>query len=432
MNSIKAWFAIAMVACASLVFGQGAAQLPADLSALIAKAMDNYPKLKEGGEYVKLSEAKTELAYGSYMPIISADASYRYAKPTPKIDIPIPGYETSISFIPANNYDFNVKVIQPIWDFGRTGAVINRTKSETVTSRDNLENSKTAVAYQVAQLYMGILFINKSLDVQQQEIKLLEANEKLISDKIKNGDALKFDLLSTQVKKNIAQNRLVDLNAQLRKQYQLLNMFTGNTDFNYVTTSDININLLSAETVAPDNNIDVKVIQDRLTSNAWDVKIAKRGWLPSLVLSAQAGYKNGFVPDINKLLFNYGVGVGLNVPIFNSARPNYQTKIAKISQQANVYALEGQKISLNRDILQAQTDIAASQEKLTNYDLQVNQAEEALKLADVRYKAGIITSLELLTAQTNLQDVQLGKIQFEYNLLLSKLELNRLGSVKFW
>lgn len=62
----------------------------------------------------------------------------------------------------------------------------------------------------MAQVYYGIVFLNKSVDVQNEQIKLLEANEKLIGDKIKNGDALKFDLLSTQVKKNMALNRLID------------------------------------------------------------------------------------------------------------------------------------------------------------------------------------------------------------------------------
>ena len=47
-------------------------------------------------------------------------------------------------------------------------------------------------------------------------------------------------------------------------------------------------------------------------------------------------------------------------------------------------------------------------------------------------RRGVITNLELLTAQTNLQNAQLGKIQLEYKLLLSKLDLNRIGGTRFW
>ena len=426
------FLALALILAMNFSFAQ-TTPAPAQLTELIGKAMDNFPKLKEANEYVNLSEAKKDLAYGAYMPVISGDASYRYGKPTPSIKFPVGGgVFQEVNFLPANNFDAGLRVQQPIWDFGRTGANIQKSKSDIATSKDNLENAKNTLAYQVAQVYFGIVFLNKSVDVQNEQIKLLEANEKLISDKIKNGDALKFDLLSTQVKKNSAQNRLIDLQTQLRKQYDMLNMVTANTGYDYITAKDADGSLFNADAVSGDNNFDIKVLNDKLATSNWDVKIAKRGWLPQLVASASAGYKNGFVPDINKLMLNYNVGVGLSVPIFSSARPNYQTKIAKINLQASTYALEAQKLSLNKDIAQAKNDVDATQRKLKNYELQVEQASEAVSLASTRYKGGVITNLELLTAQTNLQDAQLGKIQLEYSLLLSKLDLNRIGGTKFW
>jgi len=426
------FLAIAFLVCGmNYSFSQTVA--PAQLTDLITKAIDNYPKLKEANEYVSLSEAKKDLAYGAYMPVISGDASYRYGKPTPSISFPVgAGVFQEVSFLPANNFDLGLKVQQPIWDFGRTGANIKKSKSDIATSKDNLESVKNALAFQVAQVYFGIVFLNKSVEVQNEQIKLLEANEKLISDKIKNGDALKFDLLSTQVKKNNALNRLIDLQTQLSKQYDMMNMVTANSGYDYITAKDADGNLFNADAVNADNNFDIKVLNDKLATSNWDVKIAKRGWLPQLVANASAGYKNGFVPDINKLLFNYNVGVGLNIPIFSSARPNFQTKIAKINLQANTYSLEAQKLSLNKDIAQAKNEMAATMSKLKNYELQIEQANEALSLANVRYKGGVITNLELLSSQTNLQDAQLGKIQLEYNLLLSKLDLNRIGGSKFW
>lgn len=403
------------------------------LSELISKAIANYPKIKEGESYVNMSLARKDLAYGAYMPVISGDASYRYGKPTPSISIPLgPGVTKDIQFIPANNYDLNLKLQQPVYDFGRTQAGINKAKSEVTSAKDNLEAATNNLAYTVAQLYYGIVFLNKSLEVQQEQINLLDSNETFINNKLKNGDALKYDLLSTQVKKNIAGNRLIDLKNLLHKQYEMLNMFTGDSTYNYIADKEPQGKAFNAADVNPDNNYDIKVLQDRLTTYDWDIKIARRGWLPSIVASASAGYRNGFVPDINKLMFNYNAGVGLNIPIFSAARPNYQTKIAKINLQANTYALEAQKLSLNKDILQAKSEIGSQEQKLGNYELQVQQAQEALSLAGIRYKAGVITNLELLTAQTNLQDALLGKIQLEYNLLLSKLELNRLGGVKFW
>lgn len=411
-----------------LVQAQNAA--PQQLIELINAAINNYPKLKEANEYVTLAQARREQSFGAYMPVIGGNATYRYAQPTPEINIPIPGVQP-ISFIPANNYDFNISLTQPVWDFGKTQASVKKTLVDIQTAKDNEEQSKLTLAYQVAQLYYGIVFLNKSAQVQQEQINLLGENEKFIENKVKNGDALQFDLLSTQVKKNNSQNRLIDLETMIAKQYELLNMFTAKTGIGYITDTVV-VAPFVTEMVNTENNYDVKSIENRLSSNEWDVKIAKRGWLPQLFVNAQVGYKNGYVPDIDKLQFNYFAGAGLSIPIFSSARPNFLTKIAKINLQANKYALETQKMMLQKDMEQIKQDIAGNNKKLTNYNVQTKQAEDAVKIASSRYKYGVITNLELLTAQTNLQDAQLGKLQLEYNLLLSKLDLNKLGAVKFW
>ena len=274
--------------------------------------------------------------------------------------------------------------------------------------------------------YKGDILKNMLKDSEPEE------NEKIISDRLKDGDALKFDLLSTQVKKNNAENLLIDLQTSLKKEYEMLNMFTAQEGENYIAQKEVATNEISNAEVLVDNNYDIISLNDQLQSSAWDIKSAKRGWLPSIVGRAQIGYQNGYIPDVNQLELTYSAGVGLNIPIFSAARPNYQTKLAKINMQAAQYNLEAQKINLNKDILQTKSDITATGSKIKNYTLQIDQANEALKLANIRYRNGVITNLELLTAQTDLQNAQLGEIQLEYNLLLSKLQLNKLGGTKFW
>ncbi|MDB5281826.1 MAG: TolC family protein, partial [Bacteroidota bacterium] len=106
---------------------------PAQLIELIKKAIDNYPKLKEGNEYVKLSETQHDLAKAVYMPVIEGDATYRYGKPTPSISFPVNGQTLDIQFIPANNYDFHLALTQPITDFGRSQVNVKKALSEIQT-----------------------------------------------------------------------------------------------------------------------------------------------------------------------------------------------------------------------------------------------------------------------------------------------------------
>lgn len=413
------------------LFSQGPV-VPAQLSDLIKKAMENYPRLKAGNEMVSLNQTQGDLTKTAYYPYVSGDATYRYAKPTPVLSLPLNGQEYSFAFFPANNYDLHVGLNETIYDFGRTQASVKKTLTQLQTSKDQLESDKSALAYQVAQFYYGIVFTNKEIDIQNDQIKLYQENEKIVSDRIKDGDALKYDLLSTQVKESNAQNNLVDLQDMLAKRYQMLNMFTAMQGDGYITARDVDPEEVGNTEVTADNNLDIIAQTDQLKSYDWDIKSQNRNLLPSLTGHAQLGWQNGFIPNVNTILFAYSAGVGINIPIFTPSSLGYASKIAKINRQAADYNLQTQKLTVNTNILQTKSDIAASENKLKNYQTQVDQAEEALHLANIRFKAGVITNLEFLTSQTDLEEAKLGQVQLEYNLLLSRLSLNQLGGVKIW
>jgi outer membrane protein TolC len=411
--------------------------IPEQLSELIKKAFDNYPKLKAGDAYIKMDQTQCDLAKAGYMPTIDGEANYRYGKPTPSITFPGFG---SFAFFPANNYDLHVGAALPIWDFGRTAANVKKTLAEIQTSKDNLESAKQDLAYQIAELYCAIIFYNKSVEVENEQIKVLQDNVDIIAKRVQDGDALKFDLLSTQVKLNNSQNQLIDLQNNLEKDYEFLDMLTAQQGDGYITREDIGFNTSGHEDVSSDKNYDLIIMNDQMNSSQVDIKSARNNWLPKIVAKAQIGYQDGYVGTeasggfipIDKLLLTGSIGVGLSIPIYGADRPNYRIKIAQINVEATKYNIETEKMNLDNQILQAKSDLKATQDKLKNYEVQIEQAKEALNLAEIRYKAGVITNLELLTAQDDAQNAELGEIQLKFQVLLSTLTINKLGATKFW
>jgi outer membrane protein TolC len=233
------------------------------------------------------------------------------------------------------------------------------------------------------------------------------------------------------------ENFYTDLQNQINKQYNLLNMLCGNSES--ITISDttiidkgFDIETDSIFAMAVVNNPDIKIANDNIESARLDLVSTSRDQLPSLNMLAGTGYRNGFMPDVFTTRFNYYVGVSLNIPIFSSSRPGYQRKIALVNLNASRSALETQQITLNKDILNALEDVKKNKNKLAGSDTLIMQATLALRLATDRYKNGVITTLELLTAQTNYQDALLSRLQYEYNLLLAKMEINRLTGKRWW
>jgi len=72
------------------------------------------------------------------------------------------------------------------------------------------------------------------------------------------------------------------------------------------------------------------------------------------------------------------------------------------------------------------------QVKLENTKLLVQQAQKAYDLAQVRFKNGLLTSAELVDAQSNVEDARLTQIQLEYQLQLDRLESQKIVGTKIW
>ncbi|MCX6284058.1 MAG: TolC family protein, partial [Bacteroidetes bacterium] len=335
--------------------------VPQTLKLLVGQSFQKYPKVGEMSDLVRMSEVKVSLGKAGYWPIAGANLSYNRLYPTPAIEIPMGSTVQSFKVAPADNYNASISLAQPILDL-RTPAAVNKAKSDLTTSKDNLESFKIQLAYQVAQIYYSIIFLNKSLFVQKEQISLLQSTLKQIDVKVKNGDALTYDLVSTQVKYTNAENFYTDLVTQLNKQYNMLGMLTGTSGNGYlndtvVTQSTFTIATDSLFSLAFQNNPEIRIAGDKITSAGWDIVSAKRLRMPLLNFQAGLGYKNGFMPEIDAVVFNYAVGVGLTIPIIPASRPGLQKQLATISLNSSKLALETQKVSLNKDLLNSMDDI---------------------------------------------------------------------------
>ena len=416
------------------VYGQNN-QIPPKLKDLVEQSFQKYPKIESMNQVIELNNVQVELAKGGYLPVALGSLAYRRLYPIPSITLPITTPPLNIQFAPADNYNAGIDVAQPIIDFG-TGAKVGKAKSNLKTASDNLENYKSQLAYQIAQVYYSIIFLNKSILVQKQQLDLLKANLDQISVKIQNGSALKYDLLTTQVQYTNTENYYADLLTQRNKQYNTLNMLTGVTE-NNINDSIIAQNIFavvtdSISTLALARNPEIRIANDKIETAQWDILAARRMRAPTLNLLAGAGFKNGYEPNIETEKFNYYVGAGISIPILPASRPSMQQHLAEISVTTYKLDRETQAMTLNNNVLNALQDVQNNEQKYSRSDDLVKQAQMALELATQRYKDGVNTNLDLLTAQTNFQNAMLSKLQFEYNLLISKMSVSQLAGNKWW
>jgi outer membrane protein len=404
-----------------------------EVTELINQSFKHYAKFREIDQYGKIAMLRTEFAKAAYKPLISADASYRFAQPTAEAKFALPGgAERILQFTPANNYNLQGTITGILYDFGRTQANIEKAMLEENVGKANTEAAKIQVAYQIANMYYGVVFLKKNIVVQDEQIKNLAENLKLIENKLKNGDALELDRLNTQVQIQNVQNRKADFENLLEKQLNLIKIYSGVENPNVTATDFEKVEAALVTSAAASQNADLLVAQAKIKSAEQDVKVNLKTTMPSINYNAATGFRNGFQPDIHQLKFNYGVGVSINYPFYTGGRAKTMLDISQVNVLANRENAAALEQSIQLEQLQSQADLKTNQQKLATNNIQIEQAQAALKIAQVRFKNGIATNVDVLNAQNNLEMAQLSLVQYAYNTALAKLNIQRLQGVKIW
>ena len=401
-----------------------------ELKSLITQSFSYFPKVKEVENAITTAQEKVTLTQLNNLPEVNANASYEYLMP--KIIIPLGG--TDFQFAPVHNLNGNVMASYALYDFGRVKANVAKSKDELQYAKHNADNVKAQLAYQVAVIYYNIVFLKKAISIQDSVINFLTDNLAVVQSKLNNGDALKIDLLNIQANRDQDQNRKVDLLNSLQKQLNLLEYTTGIKQ-NTGKAFDFEINLTDANaalSVAQTSNIDFLLAKDKIKQSQSDLEIAKLGDKPFIALNAGAGVKNGYVPDVTEMRFNYAAGVSFTVPIYNGGKTKQQIKLQQNIVKQNELAVESLSSNYKKDIEQALTDIQSNYERINNTKGQTEQAVYAQQLAATRFKNCVGPNLELTNASTNVQRALLTTLQYEYQLCLAKVELARLMGYQYW
>ena len=164
----------------------------------------------------------------------------------------------------------------------------------------------------------------------------------------------------------------------------------------------------------------------------FDRQLAMVNNRPSIFASANGGMRNGIQPDINKFQLAGGAGVGVSIPIFSESRPKLQQKLTDVNIQAARLSLNTLEATINKDLASVNQDYLTLEQKLNNSKVTVEQANKAFRLAQTRYKEGLITNVELILIQTSVEDADLSVLRYRFLMLMDKLETHKIVGTRLY
>jgi outer membrane protein TolC len=431
--------ATALLSFAALAPFAAAEDIPAGpltLTQTVQAVLARYPTIAAAQAAVDAARARTMQTNASRLPQLSGDAGYTYNSLRPYVAIDIPGLPAGAIYESVqDSYVANVTARQLLTDFGRTDKLVEMARSGEITAQDALEQTRHQLGYQAIEAFYGVLLLRSSSDVAREEIAALEEALRIAQRKFGAGSATKFDVLTTQVRLANAKNHLTDTLALLEKQENSLRRLLGmelSTPLQIVGDFDAGAPAIPESDAIADgllNRPEMKIARDDEETARLRLDAASRGNRPTLGAQVTGGVENGVVPALYDNKGFLTAGLSLDVPIFTGRRiqgDRLEAGAGVRSAQARERELDE---TITTDVADAYSDLNAAKSRLVNADTVVEQAKEALALAQTRYTNGVITNFELLDAQSASRSAELSRLQARYDCVLARQAVARAAGV---
>ncbi len=394
----------------------------------LQRMISTHPLIKQAQISSESVSRTIEKSRSAYFPKITGHVNYARMEPVNTIPVgtrPVP-------FQPPNNFNFYGELFQNVIDFGRRKTEVSLAHNAYEQSQTSLHTMKSDLIYQTIDAFYRLLFLYRDIDVQKDEIEVLNKHLDVTKRLVASGSATPYDILEVRVRIAESGTSLTEINNQLlNTEYTLKYLLTISDSISLIPRGDFSVPVISLNAdslieIALKKSPDMETARQKEQATFLQYNAAKAAYWPVIGFNAQGGFKNGIIPDINTLQGYYTLRGQLVITIFNGLELRNAVKEAQLNYHAAEENVQNTRQNMEREIHQAVNNIRSAKTVFLEAEPQVRLADTAYSLAQVRYEAGVITSVDLLDAQTRKRQAQLLKIQTEFKLKMAYFELRRI------
>jgi len=397
------------------------------LDKVIKEVIGNHPSVKESEEKINETNANIGLAKTGYYPNIDFSASYTRISPISTFDVPNLG---SYELFPENNYNSLLNISENIFDFGKTKRNIDYEIENKILLKQKHEQIKQSLSLSAVYGFFTILYLQEAINIKDEQLHNLHEHLDFVQKKKETGSAIEYEILTTQVRISNVESQQTDLEASLIVQQSALNSLMGESPYSahYIKSElpekIIEIKEDSLITFAVEHRDEMSIAKEKTKLAELHYNVLELQNYPVINIFTSGGWKNGYIPDLKTLTFNFAAGIGVTLPIFDAGRNHNNLSLAKSSILEDNFEIETERRKIVNEVVQNNENLKASQKKLNQFKLQLEQAEKAYSLAQINFKEGAITNLDLLDATTNVSESRLLllKVNIDYIINMYKLK----------
>ena len=366
-----------------------------------------------------------------------ADVSAAAAKKNPSVSYswqrnqyPTQVVTTALGTQSSNHgYSQGINVSWPIWTFGKVEGAIDAARYQKNIADLNVYKTEADTKLAAVQAYYQYLEAIKLAEVQAQSVTDYASHLNNVQQQFDAGIVAKLDVLSSNVslanakQKSIAADNTRDVaEANLNNIMRVpMNTTLNPLDKNF-PEPEFDLTMEQAILMAQKYRWELVEADYGVKAAEASLRSAKAGYLPTVSVGGGYSWKEASVTAVDK--DDWAVQGGLSWSLWDGGATQASVKKAdaavKTAQETLLQAREKIELEVRQDYL----NVLSYKEQIRAAEASVAQAEEAYKIATVRYSSGVGINLDVLDAELALNTARTNYITalYNYNIGLATLE----------
>ncbi len=333
-----------------------------------------------------------------------------------------------------NLYSAVLNYQYPIFTGGRIESAIALAQANLKGAEAALERVKQQVVLDVKQAYYQLLLAQAGIDVAGRTLASADENLRVARARVAAGVSPRFDEVQAEVSQANARQSLIRArSAAALAQHGLSAVMAQPLDTVFAPRETMGLVPVRTEVAALirralESRPEWAEHQARVAAATAAIEMAKANGRPALILSGGPTFGNtagGTGVGGPGASLGWSVTLSATVPLFDGGVTAERIREAEVRvEQLRVVEAQlrqGIELEVRRTVL----NLASAAEELATADKTVEQAQEGLRIANVRFAAGVSTNLEVVLAQASLSQAEANRIQALFNVNVARALLER-------
>ncbi len=396
-------------------------------------AMMNNKSVQIQEEELSYSKANILYARSLFLPDVNAGFGYTYNDAVTTTE-PLAGQrkDSRIFYGYKSDNAFNVSLDESIYNGGANIANLQQAKLGLKAQEETLRATKLDIEFETKRLFYGLLLAYETRRIAQDLVDQAQAHYEEVKARFNQGTSSKFDVLQSkvQVSKMIPQlvnaANAIDLIMAEFKKLLSLNMRDPINVDGKLAYSVVEIREDEFLSEAYSNNPQMILKLLGIDINKWAIEFAKAGWLPQVSANADYTYRSDNINNMfNPRHDTWNIGLKVSINLFDGFAT--KAKVDEASARYNQSYLKKEDFidQIAVDIKDACLNMKEAKAIIDSQEDTIGEANEALRLSEVRYINGVGINLDVFDAQVSLAQVEQNLAQGIYDYIMAKAQLDR-------